>query len=137
MGKIKKYLITIVVMLVVSVLALIILGLLTYWFKWQADKAMVGIVVTYVMAGATGGVIFKMLQARGGDRCYIEEKKINRLSTESAAILDSLLLTIIYIATLFVASILFLKTTPIVSSQLFMIFGLVLCSVFVGKLLAK
>lgn len=129
MGKIKKYLITIVVMLVVSVLALIILGLLTYWFKWQADKAMVGIVVTYVMAGIAGGVMTKICSRMQPYGCAAKENIVQ--------IMEVFLVAISYILALSVASILLFKTSPIMSFQLFMIFGLVFFSVFIGKLLTK
>ena len=117
MGKVKRYLIAVAVMLVVSVLALMILGVLTYWFKWQADKAMVGIVATYVLAGIAGGVVLKILS--------------------QMQFIEVFILATLYMLALFTASILFLKTTPVISSQLLMIYGLVVCSVFVGKLIVK
>lgn len=59
MYKIKKYMIAISVMLVVSIVSLLVLSTLTYLFKWQADKAMIGIIVTYVLAGFAGGICLR------------------------------------------------------------------------------
>ena len=117
MGKVKRYLISLAIMLLVSVLALIILGVLTYWFKWQADKVMVGIVATYALAGIAGGVV---------------QKKLSQMQFIEVFILSTL-----YMLILFMAAIFFFKITPIISSQLLMIYGFVCCSVFIGRLFVK
>ena len=59
MNKIKKYIFAISIMLITSVASLFVLSLFTYAFKWQADKAMIGIIITYVLAGVVGGVCVK------------------------------------------------------------------------------
>lgn len=59
MYKIKKYIIAISSMLITSVISLLVLSILTYLFKWQADKAMIGIIITYILAGVVGGVCIK------------------------------------------------------------------------------
>ena len=59
MFKVKRYLIAISIMLLTSVVFLFVLSILTYMFKWQADKAMIGIIVTYILAGVVGGVCIK------------------------------------------------------------------------------
>lgn len=59
MNKIKKYMIVLSIMIVVSVISLLVLSILTYLFKWQADKAMIGIIITYILAGVVGGVCIK------------------------------------------------------------------------------
>ena len=56
MGKMRKYIAAIVVMLFTTVVALGVVSILTYMFKWQADRAMIGIVATYVLAGFAGGI---------------------------------------------------------------------------------
>jgi len=56
MMKIKRIAKCIVVMGVVSIVGLLILSTLTYLFKWQADKAMIGITCSYIMAGFLGGL---------------------------------------------------------------------------------
>ena len=42
-------------MIATSMVSLAVVSVLTYWFKWQADKAMIGIVVTYILTGVAGG----------------------------------------------------------------------------------
>ena len=55
MKKGKRYFSTVMLMLLISLLAIVLLGTLTYLFKWQSDKARIGIVVTYILAGSVGG----------------------------------------------------------------------------------
>ena len=52
----KRYVVSLGIMMVTVVVSLMIVSTLTYSFKWQADKAMVGIIVTYILAGFMGGV---------------------------------------------------------------------------------
>ena len=72
MCKVKKYCIAIGVMLVVSIVSLLVLSTLTYLFKWQADKAMIGIIVTYVLAGFAGGICLRNEIQIGDRRRLIE-----------------------------------------------------------------
>lgn len=55
MCKIKKYIVALMIMLFTALMALLMLSVLTYMFKWQADKAMIGIIVTYILTGVAGG----------------------------------------------------------------------------------
>ena len=55
MGKMKRYAIALGVMMIVTVMSLLVVSTLTYWFKWQADKALVGIIIVYIVAGFFGG----------------------------------------------------------------------------------
>ena len=64
MDKIRKYVVSLCVMLIVSMVLLVLVSVLTYVFKWQADKVMIGMIVTYVCAGVAGGVSLKKIQQR-------------------------------------------------------------------------
>ena len=59
MFKMKKYIISLSVMILVSIILLVLVSALTYLFKWQADKAMIGIIVTYVLGAFAGGLGIK------------------------------------------------------------------------------
>ena len=72
MCKVKKYCIAIGVMLVVSIVSLLVLSTCTYLFKWQANKAMIGIIVTYVLAGFAGGICLRNETQIGDRRRLIE-----------------------------------------------------------------
>jgi len=72
MYKIKKYMIAISVMLVVSIVSLFVVSTFTYLFKWQANKAMIGIIVTYVLAGFAGGICLRNETQIGYRRRLIE-----------------------------------------------------------------
>lgn len=65
MEKMRRYVIAIGMMIATSVVSLVVVSVLAYWFKWQADKAMVGIIVTYVLVGFAGG---KCLNKRAKER---------------------------------------------------------------------
>ena len=55
MYKVKKYIISLGIMMLVAIVSLLIVSTLTYIFKWQEDKATIGIVVTYILTGVAGG----------------------------------------------------------------------------------
>lgn len=61
MRKIKNYILVIILMLFISGISLFVLGLLTYMQKWQADKALVGVVAAYILAGYFGGLFQKII----------------------------------------------------------------------------
>lgn len=64
MNKIMKYIIAISIMLITSVISLLVLSILTYLFKWQADIATIGIIITYVLAGLSGGFILRKIEKK-------------------------------------------------------------------------
>lgn len=59
---IKSLIISLLAMALISVLSLFILSVLTYYFKWQAPQALVGITVTYILTGLSGGTLHGCLQ---------------------------------------------------------------------------
>ena len=58
---IQKMLIGVIVMLIVSMVSLVILSALTYFYKWQAHQAQVGITLTYIISGFLGGFLSCMI----------------------------------------------------------------------------
>ena len=85
---VKKYLIAISVMMITSIVSLLIVSALTYLFKWQSDMAMIGIIVTYVLAGLS---------------CVFTLRKIERESL-SKMIFDTLITSVLFIVLLRVVS---------------------------------
>ena len=59
MNGVKKYVVSLFVMMIVSIVLLVIVSTLTYLLKWQADKAMIGIIVTYIFVAFSGGISIK------------------------------------------------------------------------------
>ena len=55
----KKWMVSLVTATVIALAMLFLLSVLTYIFKWQADVAHIGIVITYIITGWTGGVVLK------------------------------------------------------------------------------
>lgn len=54
---IVSYVISILLMALLSLISLLALSVFTYLFKWQAPEAMIGIILTYVLAGFGGGLL--------------------------------------------------------------------------------
>ena len=72
MNGLKKYLITVGVMLITSVISLLVLSILTYLFKWQADKATIGIIVTYALAVLLGGAVLWRMEKVTKIKLFVE-----------------------------------------------------------------
>jgi hypothetical protein len=58
--------ISVLLMALISLISLLVLSLLTYLFKWQAPEAMIGIILTYILAGFGGGLFSKSLPDTDG-----------------------------------------------------------------------
>lgn len=72
MGRMKNYIISIIVMILSTTLFLVVISMFTYLLKWQADKVMVGIMITYVLAGFTGGFCLRRRKKIGIQRMMID-----------------------------------------------------------------
>lgn len=59
---IRVFVPSLLIMAVVSVAALFVLSALTYYLDWQAPQAMMGITLTYILAGVAGGAVLGCLQ---------------------------------------------------------------------------
>ena len=127
MSRIKKYLIAIVIMSMISVAMLLIVTTLTYAFKWQADKAMIGIVVTYILAGLSGGICLRYF----GKKEYVMEQK-NEIAKKAV---EALILSAVYLVLLLTISIFGLQIPFGFSGRFFMIWILLFGATFLGRVL--
>ena len=59
MNKIKNFVFAMGSMLAMTVISLLVVSALVYLFKWQADKAMIGIIATYIVVGFCGGICLR------------------------------------------------------------------------------
>jgi hypothetical protein len=125
MYHVKKYAIAMGIMLVTSVVALLLVSTFAYVFKWQADKAMVGIIVTYILVGFAGG--FGM---RWGEKK--EDGKINSHGIKKNVI-ETLLLSSMFMLFLLVVSIMRFQNVFMFSRRFLMIWGLMASSAFLGR----
>ena len=116
MYKVKKYIVTLSVMLIASVVALLVVSTLTYIFKWQADKAMIGIIITYVLVGFAGGVSFRKNE---------KEKMVKK-------ILESFIVTIFFVIVTTMISMLVTQNPFVFSSRSILILLLITSSVLCG-----
>lgn len=127
MDRIKKYIVAIVFMIVISIAMLLIVATLTYAFKWQADKAMIGIVVTYILAGLAGGICLRCY----GKKEYVVEQK-NKIAKKAA---EALILSNVYLLLLLMLSVLGLQISFGFTGRFFMIGGLLMGATFLGRVL--
>ena len=127
MSTIKKYLAAIVFMLVITMFTLVIITTFTYIFKWQADKAMIGIVATYIFAGLTGGICLKNFVKKEN---RIEQK--NRIANK---LLEAWILSTVFFVCIKVLSVLVLQNAFVFSGRFFLIWILLFASTFLGRVL--
>jgi hypothetical protein len=127
MNKIKKYIIAIVVMSMVSIAMLFIVATLTYGFKWQADKAMLGIILTYIFAGLTGGICLGYYRKK--EYVVEQKRKITKKFVEALILSNSFLLLLLAI------SVLGLQIPMGFSGRFFMIWLLLMGATFLGCIL--
>ena len=144
MFKVKRYIISVSTMVLVSVVLLVVLATLTYMFKWQADKAMIGIIVTYVAAGIVGGYVLRKAQKRDGvlekDGVQKRDEVLEKEGTRGQigkAIMQAGVLAGIYLGLLALVSVIFLKNELEFTKQMLLVCGLEFGSVSIGKILAK
>ena len=117
MYKLKKYVIALCVMVVTTVLALLTLGMLVFCLKWQADKAMVGIIGIYILAAVSGGITLNRL----GKREYRRRK-----------IIETLVLGSLYSLLLIIVAVLGCKIPFRITSRFILIWLLFVCGTFCG-----
>lgn len=116
MGKIRSFIISIIVMVLSTTLSLFVVSMFTYFLKWQSDKAMVGIIVTYIIAGFAGGFCL----SRGG-KIGIQRKMIE------AWLLGTIFMFLLLLFSYFIFQIPFE-----LSSRFLLIWLLIVCSSFGG-----
>lgn len=119
MRKMKNILVSIIVMGITAVIALLIVSALTYLLKWQADKAMIGIIVTYILAGFVGGQTQRRLS---------HEKNMYK------KLFEGILLGTIFMMVLVLLSV-FVGNPFVISGRMLMIWMLLAGSACLGRIL--
>ena len=127
MNIIKKYLLAIVIMSMITVAMLFIVTTFTYAFKWQANQAMIGIVVTYIFAGLAGGICLRCFWKKE----YVAEQK-NEIAKKAV---EALILSTVFLLFLLLISILGLQIPFGFSGRFFMIWLLLFGATFLGRVL--
>lgn len=117
---IKKNLVPVLIMLLVSVVLLLVLSLLTYIYKWQADKALLGITITYILVGFFGGKI---------------QKRLSQTTDMSRKLVEGIILGIIFIGLLLCISLFVIEKEWSFTSRFFMVGMLITGSVCLGRIL--
>lgn len=120
MGKFKQYILVILVMSLVAIISLVLVSGLTYLFKWQADKAMIGIIFTYIVVGFAGGQV---------------KRRLSEKSDMMKRLLEGVCLGTLFAFGLVVLSLLFTDYSFVLSKRFFMIWFLLMGSSCVGRIL--
>ena len=122
MKKIKSFVISIIIMLIISVLSLLLVSVFTYLFKWQADKAMIGIMVTYALAGFAGGYFLGMEKSN-------QQMQTNKMGKNA---MESLILSLSFMCLLILCSVLVYDMSFVLSERFFISGLLVFSSSFLS-----
>lgn len=117
---VKKYIIPLIIMSLVSILMLLVVSLLAYLYKWQADKALIGITVTYILAGMAGGAGLKKSSVT---------KDIGK------KLFEGILLGTIFMILLIVISFVITNNGFQISGRFLMIWMLIIGSASIGRIL--
>lgn len=119
MKRLVRLLFALMIMFITALISLGAVTVLAYNFKWQADKALVGITLTYILAGFIGGMSQRIMN--------------KEVKTMGAKMLEAILLSAIFIAILVGISIMFMQIQFAISSRFFMICILLTGSTCLGR----
>lgn len=121
MKKLGNVILTVVVMMAVSCISLAVISILANINKWQSDKALLGIIITYIIAGFVGGFLPKIRNR--------EKQKMGRQIAESIVTASAFMLVLV------LASAFALETPFRLSQRFFMIWTLLIGSTYFGRIL--
>lgn len=127
----RSLLLPLIAMFLVSALSLLIVSLLTYWFKWYAPQAMLGITVTYILTGVFGGLLQGCLQYG----CLNKEYS-NQIPKLRQRIISGGILGAVYTIILFLMALAMSDGGKLEYSRWFSIIILLVCSSILGHFLA-
>lgn len=126
MRKVKGIVISIIIMVIVSGISLLIVSAFSYLYKWQADKALVGITVTYILAGYFGGLSLKRQNRKNG---------ISGQMSIAKKMVEAILLGTIFMLLLILLSVFVVQNSFMISSRMLMIWMLLVGSSCLGGIL--
>lgn len=121
MRRIGNFIIIIMIMFLIAAISLLFVSAISYLYKWHADKALIGITVTYILAGFGGGLVQKKMSR--------ESKRMGK------KMLEGILLGTIFIGIILLIAVLILENPFAVSSRFFMLWMLVAGSCCLGHIL--
>lgn len=121
MRKLGNFMVVILLMLAVSCISLAVISILANIQDWQADKALLGIILTYGLAGFVGGFSQK-IRSR-------EKKGIGKRMAEGVEIASAFMFVLV-LACMFV-----IDTPFTISSRLLRIWALLIGSACLGRIL--
>ena len=121
MKRVRNLLMVMVIMMLMSAISLLIISVLSYFYKWQADKALVGITITYILAGFIGGITQKFLDK--------SERNMGK------KMLEAILISSIFVGVILGVSTIVLQQPLVISSRFLSIYMLLAGSACMGRIL--
>ena len=121
MRRMKCFFRVFIIMGMVSAICLLTVSVLTYHYKWQADKALIGITLTYIVTGFAGGLSQKIMNK--------ESRSMGR------KMLEGMLISTIFVGGLLGISIGIVQNPLELSSRFLMIWMLLMGSTCLGRIL--
>lgn len=121
MRKIRNLIITIIIMSIVSILCLLGVSAFSYTYKWKADKALMGITLTYILTGFAGGVVQKIINK--------EPMKMGR------KMIEGILISSFFMGILLGVSVIVFQQPYQITSRFLMIWMLLVGSTCLGRIL--
>uniref|UniRef100_UPI004055FEE7 TIGR04086 family membrane protein n=1 Tax=Agathobacter sp. TaxID=2021311 RepID=UPI004055FEE7 len=126
MQRFRELFLTMVAMGLTSFLLLLVIGIMTYFFKWQADSVMLFLTFVYILTGVVGGMVHRKL-------CP-QKEKYNELFQKIGW---GLLVGSLYMLILQIISIAGLKNNTVDIGRVFLIWFLIAGSAAIGELMVK
>ncbi len=121
MRRVGKWILAVFIMAVVSVICLLVTSVFAYIYKWQADKALVGITLTYILTGLVGGFVQRFFK---GEVYSMGQKMLDGICVASIFLFFMILISV------------FVMQNPFVISSRFLMIGMLLTgSACLGRLL--
>lgn len=126
MRKVKEMVGSALFMLLISVVCLLAVSALSYLYRWQAEQALGGITLSYIVIGFLGG-FFQKKQSGKYEKAHT--------FTVRGKMMEALVLAAVYMGILLGCSALLMGELPVLSMRLWMICLLMAGSICLGRIL--
>lgn len=135
MSRISKIIRSVIFMAVVSMISLLIVAVLTYRLHWQADTAMIGITVTYILSGFLGGCSFHWRHFLKRKQCVENASVSIETCNLTTKLQEAILAGTLFMGILLLLSVWYMGDDFSVSSRVLTIWLLLVGSTSLGRVL--
>lgn len=136
MSGIGKIIRSIIIMGITSCISLLVVSLLTYWLHWQADTAMLGITVTYILSGFLGGCSLRWKHLLKKKQNMEKVGVLTEISNLTGKLQEAILVGTLFMGILLLLSVLYIGSDFSVSTRLLTVWLLLIGSASLGRVLS-